>query len=125
VADAGTAQGALQRRILPNGRVQLRYSDGTIRERFPGGETITRPGSPPQTMLYSSAQPPTPPSAPPDLAHAAWLDSENARLLDIIRLLVGNDEPSLQSYLSQESASLSPYGRIVSRTQTISWLVSP
>jgi hypothetical protein len=113
------------RRILPNGHTELRYPDGTIRERFAGGETVTRPGGVSQTFLYSSAQPPTPPSAPPDADLALWLEDENRQLLEIIRLLVANDEASVQNYLSQEGDGLSAYGRIVLRTETVDRLVRP
>jgi hypothetical protein len=119
------ASGAPLRRILPNGHTELRYPDGTVRERFPGGETVTRPGGAPQTFLYSSAQPPTPPSAPPDADLALWLEGENKQLLEIIRLLVGDDNASVQNYLSQEGAGLSAYERIVSRTETVDRLVRP
>jgi hypothetical protein len=119
------ASGALLRRILPNGHTELRYPDGTVRERYPGGETVTRPGAPPQTFLYSSAQPPTPPSAPPDADLALWLEGENKQLLEIISLLVGDDSASVQNYVSQEGAGLSAYERIVSRTETVDRLVRP
>ena len=63
--EAGQA-GAVERRILPDGSVELHYPDGTIRKLFGGGETITRPDGTTSTMLYQNAQPPTPPTAPPD-----------------------------------------------------------
>jgi hypothetical protein len=118
-------QGAVERRILPDGSVELHYPDGTIRKLFGGGETITRPDGTSSTMLYQHAQPPTPPTAPPDSAHASWLETENARLLDIMRTLVGNDEPSIQNYLEREGADRTVYERIDARTQAVGWLVSP
>ena len=117
--------GAPVRYILANGHVELRYPDGTVRERYPGGETVTSPDGSTQTLLFASAQPPTPPSAPPDMAHARWLDAENDRLLDIIRTLVGNHEPSVQRYLSQEGSGISPYRQVGSRTRVIDMLVRP
>jgi hypothetical protein len=114
------------RRILPNGHVELRYPDGTIRERYRGGETVTKPGqSKPSIVLYSSAQPPTPPGVPPDQTHTEWLDAENKRLLGIIRTLVGNDEPSIQNYLSREGSGASLYQRVSSRTDAIDRMVRP
>ncbi|MGH6920770.1 MAG: hypothetical protein ACREJ0_24060, partial [Geminicoccaceae bacterium] len=43
--------GAVERRILPDGAVELHYPDGTIRKLFGGGETITRPDGTSSTML--------------------------------------------------------------------------
>lgn len=116
--------GAVSRTILPDGSVELRYPDGTIRKLFAGGQTITRPDGTSSTMLYQNAQPPTPPTAPPDASHASWLDAEDQRLLDIMRSLVGNDEPSIQNYLEREG-DLSVYQRIEARTEAVGWLVSP
>ncbi len=121
--DAGEP-GAVSRTILPDGSVELRYPDGTIRKLFAGGQTITRPDGTSSTMLYQNAQPPTPPTAPPDASHANWLDAEDQRLLDIMRTLVGNDEPSIQNYLEREG-DLSVYQRIEARTEAVGWLVSP
>lgn len=117
--------GAVERRILPDGAVELHYPDGTIRKLFGGGETITRPDGTSSTMLYQNAQPPTPPTAPPDSAHANWLEGENERLLNIMRTLVGHDEPSIQNYLEREGADRTVYEQIDARTQAVGWLVSP
>jgi hypothetical protein len=116
--------GAVSRTILPDGAVELHYPDGTIRKLFAGGQTITRPDGTSSTMLYQNAQPPTPPTAPPDASHANWLDAENERLLGIMRTLVGNDEPSIQNYLEREG-DLTVYQRIEARTEAVGWLVSP
>jgi hypothetical protein len=124
-ADEGEQTGAVERRILPDGAVELHYPDGTIRKLFGGGETFTRPDGTSSTMLYQNAQPPTPPTAPPDSTHANWLDAENARLLDIMRTLVGHDEPSIQNYLAKEGADRTVYERIEARTEAVGWLVSP
>jgi hypothetical protein len=117
--------GAVERRIRPDGSVELHYPDGTIRHLFGGGVTTTRPDGTSSTMLFQNAQPATPPTAPPDSAHANWLDAENERLLGIMRTLVGNDEPSIQNYLEREGADRTVYERIDARTQAVGWLVSP
>jgi hypothetical protein len=117
--------GAPERRILPDGSIELHYPDGTIRKLFGGGETITRPDGTVSTMLYQNAQPPTPPTAPPDSTHAKWLDAENERLLGIMRTLVGNDEPSIQNYLEREGSDRTVYEQIDARTQAVGWLVRP
>jgi hypothetical protein len=122
--EAGQA-GAVERRILPDGAVELHYPDGTIRKLFGGGETITRPDGTSSTMLYQNAQPPTPPTAPPDSAHANWLAGENERLLNIMRTLVGHDEPSIQNYLEREGADRTVYEQIDARTEAVGWLVRP
>jgi hypothetical protein len=120
----GDQSSAVSRTILPDGSVELRYPDGTIRHRFAGGETVTRPDGTTSTMLFQNAQPPTPPTAPPDAGHANWLDAENARLLDIMRTLVGNDEASIQNYLEREGGH-TVYEQIEARTGAVAWLVNP
>jgi hypothetical protein len=117
--------GAVERRIRPDGTVELHYPDGTIRHLFGGGQTITQPDGSSSTMLYQNAQPPTPPTAPPDASHASWLEAENEQLLNIMRTLVGNDEPSIQNYLEREGADRTIYERIDARTEAVGWLVSP
>jgi hypothetical protein len=117
--------GAVSRKILPDGSVELRYPDGTVRHRFGGGETVTRPDGTTSTMLFQNAQPPTPPTAPPDAGHADWLEAENSRLLDIMRTLVGNDETSVQNYLEREGPGRTVYEQIEARTGAVAWLVNP
>jgi hypothetical protein len=116
--------GAVERRILADGAVELRYPDGTIRKLFGGGITTTRPDGTQSTMLFQHAQPPTPPTAPPDPVHASWLEAKNEGLLDIMRELVDNDEQSIQNYLEREG-DRTVYERIDARTEAIDWLVSP
>jgi hypothetical protein len=123
--DASVPAGAVERRILPDGSVELRYPDGTVRKLFGGGETITRPDGTSSTIVYQHAQPATPPTAPPDAAHAGWLDAENERLLNIVRTLVGDDEVSIQNYLEREGTELTVYEQIDARTEAVDWLVRP
>ncbi len=121
----GAASGAPERRILPDGSVEVRYPDGRVVRISEGRIVETRPGEPERMMLFQDAPPPTPPPAPPDSTHSVWLDHVSGRLLDILRQLVGHHEPSIQNYLEQEGPSLTPYQRIDSRAQAIQWLVQP
>ncbi|MEQ9125802.1 MAG: hypothetical protein RIM80_24920, partial [Alphaproteobacteria bacterium] len=58
--------GEIVRRILPGGKVELRYPDGAIVQLTKGSRTvIPAGGGPPQVYLYQSSQPPTPPAPPP------------------------------------------------------------
>lgn len=114
----------IDRRILPDGTIEFRYPDGKIVQLTDGTRTVIMPNGEQQTMMFSHAQPPTPPGAPPDTTHAEWADSEAERLLDIMRTLVGNDQASIEAYLESESAS-SLYGRISERTRTVNMLVQP
>jgi hypothetical protein len=113
------------RQISDDGVVELRYADGTIKRVYPGGVDIVRPNGSVMKQLHMEAQPPTPPSAPPNPQHEAWLQSENQRLLNIIGNLVANDEASVSNYLDKEGTGLSPYERITRRTTTINFLLTP
>lgn len=115
----------LSRRVLSDGSIELRYGDGTVRIRTTSSETIIRPDGTRQVMMFQNAQPPSPPSAPPDAAHAAWVDGELVSQLNVIRQLVGNDQASVDHYLAREGAGLSPYQRITQRTRAIDMLVRP
>jgi hypothetical protein len=75
--------------------------------------------------MFMSAQPPTPPSAPPNEVHANWLGYMNDNLLSAIRTLVDNDETSMEHYLSQEGNEISPYQKASMRIRVIDMLVSP
>ena len=113
------------RRVLSDGSIELRYGDGTVRIRTGSGETVINPDGTRQVYQFQNAQPPTPPSAPPDAAHAAWVDGELASQLNVIQQLVGFDQQSIDHYLAQEGAGLSPYQRITQRTRAIDMLVRP
>lgn len=116
---------APERRVLSDGSIELRYPDGTIRIRTTSGETVIHPDGTRQIYSYANAQPPSPPSLPPDPAHANWVNAELESLLGVIGTLVGNDQASIEHYLTQEGAGLSPYVRINQRTRTIDMLVRP
>lgn len=116
---------AVERRVLPNGALELRYPDGTIRKLSDGRITTTLPDGTKTSTLFMYSQPPTPPTAPPSATHADWLATESERLLGIMRGLVGHDESSIQNYLAKEGTNSTVYERIQMRTEAISWLVAP
>lgn len=115
---------AVERRVQADGSIRLRNPDGTVRIRSVGKEIVINPDGTRTEFFQANAQPPTPPSAPPNATHAAWVEAELASQLEVIRMLVGYDEASVDHYLAQE-ASVSPYQRITRRTSAIDMLVRP
>jgi hypothetical protein len=125
VGSAGAPTDVVARRFSPDGSVELVLRDGTIKRKYRGGFTVISPGGGRMSAQFVSAQPPTPPAAPPDEQQRAWVEDESARLLAVMRALVGKDEATLQNYLAREPADLSDYGRISARTEAIQWMVAP
>ncbi|MEM7121903.1 MAG: hypothetical protein AAF563_11540 [Pseudomonadota bacterium] len=123
--DDETGGAVIVRRVLPDGKVESRFPDGTIRLDYAGGFTIITPDGQEQIMLFQDVQGATPPSTPPDTAHADWLSQQNESLLIIISTLVGDDEASVNNYLANESAGSSAYEKIDRHIDTINLLVSP
>jgi len=76
------------------------------------------------TVVYSHAQPATPPDSAPDLQHQLWAQTEAERLLDIIGTLLGNDAGALNWYKSTEGGDTSPYALISRRTDAIAVMVA-
>ena len=120
-----SASSAAQRRILADGVVEVRYPDGSIKRLFQGGMDIISPDGKVTPYRYASAQPPTPPSIPPDSEHSDWLEYESEGLLNILRLLVENDEASISNYLKKEGVNTSYYQKISSRRTAIGYLITP
>ncbi len=115
----------LDRRILPDGTVETRSSDGTITQRSRSGMVKIFPDGRRQTILFQDVQHLTPPTPPPGTDTAKWLADHADRLLDIIVTLVPSDLSAKSNYLSSEGTTSSPYDRIRRRTDTINYLVSP
>ncbi|MFO0793845.1 MAG: hypothetical protein U0586_07260 [Candidatus Brocadiaceae bacterium] len=115
----------LNRRILPDGTIETRSSDGTITQRSRGGIIKIFPDGKRQTVIFKDVQPLTPPTPPPGSATGNWLAAHGDRLLDIIIALVPNDSSAKSNYLGSEDANSSLYERIYRRTETINYLVSP
>jgi hypothetical protein len=118
-------RGVPKRRILADGVVEVRYPDGTIKRIFEGGMDVISPDGKVTPYRYASAQPPTPPSIPPDSQHVAWLEAEARGLLNIIGLLVGNDETSINNYLQKEGSDTTYYQKLSSRRRAIEFLLMP
>lgn len=116
---------AVERRVRSDGSIWLRFPDGSERIRTEGRETIIHPNGTQSVNMNANAQPPTPPGAPPNATHSAWVQAELESQLQVIRILVGHDDASIGHYLAQEGANWSPYRRITQRTWAIDMLVSP
>ena len=112
----------IKREIMENGNVRLLYRDGTVKELFKGGMTVTEPNEAPQTILYSMAQSPDIPPSPDD-EELEWLNHLADTLLNLISSLVGNDQKSIDAYLDSEEG-LGIYEKINRRTLTIGLLLS-
>lgn len=119
---AGSLSGAQQRKVRPDGKVEIHNPDGTIVLLYDGGRTIISPDGKEMRALNVETPPPTPPSLPNDNRITDWLNYHNDHLLDIIRSLVGNDQSSVDNYLRNEGADGSVYLRINRRTKTINRL---
>jgi hypothetical protein len=121
---ADSEASTVERSILPNGHIQLIYPDGTIIEKYPGGFTKITPDGRRMTASFLSAQPPDLPPAP-DQTEEPWLTWHNEYLLNFIKLLVGNDEESIQMYLDSEAGMSNVYEKMSKRTTTINYLLTP
>lgn len=107
------------RRILPDGKVEVRFTDGSTRivpldwnygVLTPDGKRL---------VSIIDTQAPKPPDSPPDGTHTNWLQYENERLLGVIRWLVGNHEASMAAYLDKERPITSPYEMLSARRRAI------
>jgi len=113
------------KKILPNGSVETTYPDGRIVTRFEGGFKVYDPETG-QTQPYSfstQARAPVPPSLPGD-AELLWMVEHSENLLYIIKLLVNNDSASIENYLQYEGDQ-DIYNQIITREETISYMVMP
>ncbi len=120
-APAPTAGTVTQRRLLPDGSVEIRYPNGTVKRIREGGYTIRQPDGTVTPFLHVDSQPAVPPSLPP--ATEPWLSWHNQSLLEIIRGLTGN-EAAVTRYLTREqNDGLSLYEQIARRTDAIDWML--
>jgi hypothetical protein len=120
-------QGTGVRTILPDGSVQIAYSDGSKTIYSKGGVTKIAPDGTktykPYQYTFISVQGPTPPSVP-DNATKSWADGEQAQLLNLIKALVSNDKSSIDNLLARET-QMAWYQKIDNRTALIQKLAAP
>lgn len=101
----------VNKKILPDGSVEITYPDGRIEKRL-------------RISFYSTAaRPPVPPSLPED-AELIWMKAHSSKLLSIIKLLVNNDSESIENYMKYEGEK-DIYNQILMREETISYMVQP
>jgi hypothetical protein len=120
------AEGVVERTIRPDGTVEIRYADGTVKRLFEGSYEITRPDGTTSKATYVQSQPPTAPALPGDVRLVTWLEIHNDALLNVIRSLVTSDE-AIDDYLQyeRERGARSLYDKIGRRTLTIAKLLTP
>jgi len=113
------------RTINTEGKVQVNNPDGTIEIRYPGGKTIIYPNGERRSFSFFIGAPVAIPPSIPDNDELNWLNDHSERLLNIVRLLVGNDETQINNYLEHEGTDTNLYEKILNRRSTIEFIVSP
>jgi len=111
--------------INADGKVQVNNPDGTIEIRYPGGKTIIYPNGERRSFSFFIGAPVAIPPSIPDNDELNWLNDHSERLLNIVRLLVGNDETQINNYLEHEGTDTNLYEKILNRRSTIEFIVSP
>jgi len=131
-AAAGTTTGQPKRSVLPNGEVEVRYPDGTVRTRpirggcgwnirYPDGRTKNA------TCMFDAVIPLIPPDPPSDSQQGKWLNSQNGQMLAILQGLLGGPGSSdFANYIQAYETPLDPsiYKQIYYRTQAIENITS-
>ena len=110
--------------ILSDGKVEIKYSDGKVIQRWNGGYSIRYPGEEPGTFLFSTQARAVFPPAPPDQAELPWMNEHNNELLEIIKTLVDFDTTSITNYLQFEGP-VDIRNQIILREETIKYLIQP
>lgn len=113
------------KKILPDGSFETTYPDGRIVRKFKGGYEIYNPETgQSQTALFSTGARPSIPPSLPEGAEMAWMEAHSEKLLGIIKSLVNYDSTSIENYLQYEGDQ-DIYNRIVTREETINYMVQP
>ena len=119
---------AIERTILPDGTIVIRYPDGRTRSFLASGETqyLGPDGKPIRlSSVRASVQRLDPPPPPSDKA-AKWFERHAADLLDALMSVVeGNRAAAQAGYLKREPSGLSVFQKIDSRTKDLALLVAP
>ena len=116
---------AVQRLVLPDGTLELKYPDGTRRQTTPSGAVkVILPDGREQIFVAIQTVVATPPAPPSEAPVRTWLDEHNDNLLDTIKKLLGDDQTSLANYLASEQG-LSVYEKVGKRMRCIYYLITP
>jgi hypothetical protein len=101
---AGTEPGTIERKILPDGTIEIHQSDGTIEQLLSDcGRTIIYPDGKIQRALCSTqVQPNTVPELPPDSQWTGLLQNYCDGLLEAISTMLLNDQASINNYKAFE-----------------------
>ena len=127
----GSPTGTPQKMLMPDGSIELRYPDGTIKTKRIGGcgWNIRYPDGRVQNAqcLFDQVIQVIPPDPPAGTSQANWLNSQDDDLLNILKgLLGGANSADFGNYLKNYENPPNPviYKRIHSRTQAIEELVA-
>lgn len=100
--------GEPQRSILPDGRVQIRYPDGTVKILEAGcGYTIILPNGTTTSAACNQVQPASMPVLPDDPALQSFLEGHSDHLLQQISRMVDYRQDEIDLYLGYESQNTS------------------
>ena len=124
VSERSPSSGIVKRSIKPNGRIELHYPDGKVKNFTLSRQSAMHANAATTQDKSTQAPAPIPPSLP-DNAERAWLIAHNESLLDLIMTLVDHDQSAVQAYLAYERPSTSLYEQIARRSETIQFLVTP
>ncbi len=112
------------RSILPDGTVEIRYTDGRIKRIFKdGGDTMIFPDGRKEQKLYKSVSIVRVPTLPGDPELLIWLEAHNEGLLRIMRSLVSPQ--AAEEYLRYEGGERPLGEKINERTRILGQLLSP
>ncbi len=113
------------KKILPDGKIQITYPDGRVVIKYKGGYSVYDPttGQTSSASYSTQARAVIPPSVPGD-AEMTWMVEHSKNLLSIIEMLVNFDAASIDNYLQVEGDQ-DIYNQIVTREETISYMITP
>ncbi|MEM7376051.1 MAG: hypothetical protein AAF460_00975 [Pseudomonadota bacterium] len=110
------------RRLNPDGSVQITYPDGETVLHRDGGSYTTHADGSESMSLKSTARQFIPPPTPISDVHTAWLTATEESLLHLIRVLVDYDDASVNAYVASEQLDNS-YERISRRATVVDRLI--